>query len=98
MTPTDLDTTHAAPPATLSPPQQALWWLKKGNLKVGAEWTTAHSICQQAEGTFEYDLVHALCHWIEGDIGNRDYWYRRVGPWKRAGTVEEEWQRMAAQV
>ena len=39
------------PPATLSPPLQALWWLKKGGLATGPEWERAHAICQTAEGT-----------------------------------------------
>ena len=26
------------PPATLSPPLQALWWLGKGGLRPGPEW------------------------------------------------------------
>lgn len=80
-----------APPSDLSPPQQALWWLKEGGFKMGEAWNKAHALCQQAEGTFEYDLVHALCHWIEGDMANRDYWYRRLGQgWQRAGTIERE--------
>ena len=54
----------------LSPPQQALQFLKQGAFKLGPEWDKAHAICQTAEGTFEYDLVHALAHWIEGDMGN----------------------------
>jgi hypothetical protein len=76
---------------SLSPPQKALAFLKQGNFKMGEHWDRAHAICQTAEGTFEYDLVHALAHWIEGDTSNRDYWYRRVGPdWKRAETIEAE--------
>lgn len=82
----------------LSEPRQALWWLEKGGLRMGADWQTAHEICQRQEGVREYDLVHALCHWIEGDIANRDYWYRRVSPWVRAATVEAEWQAVAAQL
>jgi hypothetical protein len=89
--------TPATAPSGLSPPQQALWWLKQGQLRLGPEWDKAHAICQQAEGTFEYDLVHALAHWIEGDMGNRDYWYKRVGKgWQRAETVEEEWEKIDA--
>jgi hypothetical protein len=80
------------PPSDYSPPQQALWWLKQGDFKVGAAWTRAHEICQMAEGTREYDLVHALGHWIEGDEANRDYWYRRVQPWSRQVTMETEWE------
>jgi hypothetical protein len=75
----------------LTPPQQALHHLEQGHFKMGIEWEKAHAICQTAEGTFEYDLVHALVHWIEGDFANRDYWYRRVGEaWKRAETIESE--------
>jgi hypothetical protein len=81
------------PPEQLTAPQQALWWLNAGALKMGAEWEKAHAICQTAEGTFEYDLVHALAHWIEGDTTNRDYWYRRVGKsWTRAETIKDEAQ------
>jgi hypothetical protein len=80
----------------MTPPQQALWWLKEGELAMGDGWEKAHAICQTAEGTYEYDLVHALAHWIEGDASNRDYWYRRVGAgWKRAGTIEAEWAAIA---
>jgi hypothetical protein len=84
----------SAPPPGLSPPVQALWWLKHGGLTLGPSWDKAHGLCQQAEGTRDYDLVHALAHWIEGDTANRDYWYRRVKPWTRAETLDEEWRRM----
>jgi hypothetical protein len=84
----------AGPTAHLSPPRRALWWLKKGGFRLGPEWDKAHEICQTAEGTFEYDLVHALAHWIEGDPGNRDYWYRRVKQ-QHADTIEAEWERVA---
>lgn len=86
-----------APDAALIPPLQALWWLRKGQFTAGPEWTTAHSICQTAEGTLAYDMVHALCHWIEGDQANANYWYRRTGQ-QRAATIEEEWNRVAAQL
>lgn len=85
----------AQPPSGLSPPRTALWWLKEGGCRMGPEWEQAHVLCQSAEGTFEYDLVHALCHWIEADISNRDYWYRRVGRgWTRAETIAVEWERI----
>ena len=90
---------NASPPADLTPPQQALWWLKQGAFKMGPEWDKAHTICQTAEGTHEYDLVHALAHWIEGDSSNRDYWYRRVGAdWTRAGTMEQEHENIASRL
>jgi hypothetical protein len=76
-------------------PQQALSLLRDGAYKLGPAWEKAHAICQTSEGTFEYDLVHALAHWIEGDITNRDYWYRRVSGWTRAETIETEWARIS---
>lgn len=85
-------------PADLSPPQEALWWLKQGGFVLGPEWQRAHGLCQLDEGARDYDLVHALCHWIEGDLGNRDYWYRRLTPWARAATIEAEWQAVQATV
>ena len=84
------------PPAGLSLPLQALWWLKKGGLAVGPEWERAHTICQTAEGTPDYDRVHALAHWIEGDQSNADYWYRRAGTRRRGGDLEAEWAHQVA--
>jgi hypothetical protein len=85
----------AVPPSDLSPPQAALWWLKQGGFRLGPEWQKAHMICQQHEGDFAHDLVHALCHWIEGDLGNRDYWYRRAGPeWEHAVSIAAEWEKI----
>jgi hypothetical protein len=84
-------------PPGLSPPLQALWWLKKGGLKMGPEWRKAHELCQSNEGDHGHDLVHALVHWIEGDHGNAAYWYRRVGD-GRAASIEQEWQRIAAKL
>ncbi len=84
----------ATPPAELSDVGQALWWLKKGDMKLGAEWETAHEICQSAEGTKAYDWVHALAHWIEGDMGNTAYWYRRIGE-DRQDSIEAEWNHLA---
>jgi len=89
--------TAASLPAGLSPPSQALWWLKKGGLAMGPEWRKAHEICQSNEGDHDHDLVHALIHWIEGDQGNAAYWYRRVRA-TRAESIEREWQRIAAQL
>jgi hypothetical protein len=81
------------PSSYLSAPLRALWWLKKGGLKLGPEWKTAHILCQEAEGTMAYDQVHALAHWIEGDEFNTDYWYRRTGE-HRASGIECEWDRL----
>jgi hypothetical protein len=85
------------PPAGLSPPRQALWWLEQGGLAMGAEWEKAHAICQTREGDPDHDLVHALAHWIEGDEANANYWYRRVGD-RRAATLALEWARIDAKL
>jgi hypothetical protein len=84
------------PPATLSAPLQALWWLKKGGLATGPAWERAHAICQTAEGTPAYDRVHALAHWIEGDRGNSDYWYRRAGTGRVGADPAAEWSHQVA--
>jgi hypothetical protein len=84
-----------AAPTHFSPPQLALWHLKEGAFTLGPDWDKAHAICQTAEGTFEYDLVHALAHWIEGDTPNRDYWYRRVTGWQQADTIPAEWEKIS---
>jgi len=80
-----------APPSDLSPPLQALWWLKKGGLKTGTAWERAHEICQSDEGNRPYDLVHALVHLIEGDSSNAAYWYRRAGTRQNSAAPALEW-------
>jgi hypothetical protein len=80
------------PPENLSAPLRALWWLKKGGLRLGPEWNIAHELCQMAEGERAHDLVHALCHWIEGDEANRNYWYARISNWRRSSDISREWQ------
>jgi hypothetical protein len=91
----DLETAEL--PSGLSPPLQALWWLRKGGFAMGPEWKKAHEICQSREGDHAHDLVHALAHWIEGDASNSAYWYRRTGE-TRAATIEQEWQRIAGRL
>lgn len=84
------------PPKDMSKPLQALWWLKKGELRVGAEWERAHHIVQSMEGVQAFDWVHALMHWIEADMGNADYWYRRAGKRRATASVSAEWEHIAA--
>jgi hypothetical protein len=88
----------SAPPKDMSKPLQALWWIKKGELKVGPEWEEAHVIVQAMEGTFEFDWVHALLHWIEADMGNADYWYRRAGRKRATASVSAEWEHIAREL
>lgn len=88
----------AEPPQDLSRPLQALWWLKKGDLQLGPDWERAHAISQSAEGQKDFDWVHALAHWIEDDIGNSNYWYRRAGETRGAETIAQEWDHIVAQL
>ena len=48
------------PPSGLSKPLQALWWLKKGGLRVGPEWEQAHVIVQAMEGVEAFDWRRAV--------------------------------------
>ena len=79
----------------LAPPLRALWWLRQGGFAIGPEWRKAHELCQSREGDPDHDLVHALTHWIEGDMGNAAYWYRRAGTAGKASVIAAEWQRIA---
>jgi len=85
---------RSVPPEGLIRPLQALWWLRKGGFQLGPEWEAAHNICQEREGDPDYDIVHALAHWIEGDRANSEYWYRRAGS-SRARDFETEWRRIS---
>lgn len=76
----------------------ALDLLRQGGLQMGPDWEEAHRLCQECEGARDHDLVHALCHWIEGDSANRDWWYRQLRPWVRAATIEAEWEAIAAEL
>ena len=87
-----------APPTDLTAPMQALWWLKKGDLQLGACWDRAHEICQTAEGDKPCDLVHALAHLIEGDLANAAYWYRRAGVLQTSDDPAVEWQAIATEL
>ena len=52
-------------PKDMAKPLQALWWIRKGEFRVGPEWEEAHIIVQAMEGVPEFDWVHALLHWID---------------------------------
>ena len=89
---------NAEPPADLSPPVKALWWLAKGELKQGDGWEKAHAIAQSNEGEPSHDWVHALVHRIEGDDGNAAYWYRRADKPFAKGSSEDEWNQIVAEL
>lgn len=70
---------------------EALDLLKAGDFQLGAELDSAHEISQNHEGDPSFDWIHALVHRIEGDNANADYWYRRAGKSRHAGSIDEEW-------
>jgi hypothetical protein len=78
-----------APPDGLPPAVQALWWDAKG------DWDRAHEQAQvrdDADGA----AVHAYLHRKEGDIDNARYWYRRAGRAPASGSLDAEWDALAA--
>lgn len=85
----------SAPPKDMSLALQALWWIRKGNFRIGPEWEEAHRIVQTMEGVAEFDWVHALLHWIEADMGNADFWYRQAGKRRASPSVAQEWEYLA---
>lgn len=91
-----MDVSSDEPPADFTAPQKALWWLRKGDLGLGPEWERAHMICQEEEGQKTHDWIHALCHLIEGDLGNAAYWFRRAEQPPGATDPKEVWERIAA--
>ena len=79
----------SVPPAGLSLALTGLWWDAKG------DWHRAHEAAQQDEGK-EGSWVHAYLHRKEGDQTNAAYWYGRAGKPVFQGSLESEWQQIAA--
>jgi len=77
---------------------EALDRLQAGGFAVGPDWHAAHEICQAHEGVAAFDWLHALCHRIEGDDWNADYWYRRAGKARGNATIAAEWADIRAQL
>ncbi|MGI9401022.1 MAG: hypothetical protein ACR2O0_07200 [Rhizobiaceae bacterium] len=74
----------------------ALNAMEAENFTTGKAWEDAHMVAQAHEGTPAYDRLHALCHRIEGDLGNAGYWYRRAGVNVFSGSFAEEKQALEA--
>ncbi len=82
-------TREPAPPNQLSPALEALWWAAKG------DWNRAHGLVQD-DPSREAAWVHAYLHRVEGDLGNAGYWYRTAGRPAASGSLEVEWEAIAA--
>jgi hypothetical protein len=78
--------------------EEALDRLRGGDFAVGPDWHIAHEICQAREGVAAFDWLHALCHRIEGDDWNAEYWYRRAGKTRGQGSIAEEWTAVRAEL
>jgi hypothetical protein len=79
----------AAPAPQFDAPLAALWWAAKGG------WNEAHRLVQDA-ATADAAWVHAYLHRVEGDLGNAGYWYRRAAKPVATGSLDAEWQGIAA--
>ena len=80
-----------APPPSLDPLLQALWWDRKG------DWSRAHDTVSLDEGR-EAARIHAYLHRREGDLGNAGYWYRRAGQAIATDALADEWRRLAGEL
>jgi hypothetical protein len=81
--------TGRKPPDGLSPALAALWWAGKDG------WDKAHKIVMDESGA-DCAWVHAYLHRIEGDLDNAGYWYRQARRAKATGSLEAEWNAIAA--
>jgi len=82
-------TRDPAPPGELAAALEALWWAAKG------DWNRAHVLVQD-DPSREAAWVHAYLHRVEGDLGNAGYWYRTAGRPAASGSLEVEWDAIAA--
>jgi hypothetical protein len=80
-----------ASPPPVAPALAALWHDARG------DWEKAHEIAQDVHDE-SGSLVHAYLHRKEGDPGNARYWYRRAGRPDFHGSLESEWELIAAEL
>ncbi len=76
----------------------ALDALRADGFAMGEGFERAHAIAKAHEGEAPFDWIHALCHRIEGDAGNANYWYRRAGRPPFDGGFEAEADAIAAEL
>jgi hypothetical protein len=46
---------------------------------LAGDWQAAHEIAQEHEDDDLASWIHAVVHWIEGDLSNARYWFRQAG-------------------
>jgi len=71
--------------------QQALQLIQNG------EWDAAHRLVQDYYDPLSCH-IHGYLHRIEGDSANAHYWYRRTGLDMPDNSLEQELNRLFAQV
>ena len=76
-------------PPVAAPVLQALWYEAKG------DWAKAHDLLQNDDSSDD-SWVHAYLHRKEGDKANAGYWYRRAGKLVATGSLDAEWDSIAA--
>ncbi len=72
-------------PDSLGVPLLKAMWMAAND-----DWDGAHSIAQDID-TKIGSRVHGYLHWVEGDIWNADYWYRRAGTTRPNVSLDNEW-------
>ena len=82
---------NALPPVGITASLAAMWYAGKG------DWEQAHAIAQDVP-TREGSWVHAYLHRQEGDEWNAHYWYNRAGRSMPPYSLEEEWEKMVAEL
>ena len=46
---------------------------------LAGDWQAAHEIAQDHEDDDVASWIHAVVHWMEGDLSNARYWFRQAG-------------------
>jgi hypothetical protein len=79
------------PPEKITGALAGLWWDAKGI------WTKAHESAQEDESAAGA-WVHAYLHRKEKDLSNAAYWYRQARKPVCKGSLEDEWNEIAAEL
>jgi hypothetical protein len=79
------------PPGKMTGALVGLWWDAKG------DWGKAHESAQ-ADGSAAGAWVHAYLHRKEGDLSNAGYWYGRASKPAYSGSLQDEWNEIAAEL
>lgn len=79
----------STPPVGASEAVVALWQ------DANESWTASHDTLQDDQ-TADGAWVHAYLHRKEGDLPNASYWYRRAGKPVFTGSLDNEWNQIAA--